>query len=106
MSIHPRAFALSIILVLFGASPAMSADRRVSKISDLAGGMPTDFHSIQAAAPAATPGDTVKVCPGQYDEQVTIGPGKNNLKLESVKKWQAAIRFPQGTGAMYSSPEA
>jgi parallel beta-helix repeat protein len=32
-----------------------------------------DFTSIQAAVNAAAPGDTIKVCPGQYNESVTVG---------------------------------
>src|SRR5687768_8350365 len=30
------------------------------------------FSTIQAAVTAATPGDTIKVCPGTYTEDVTI----------------------------------
>jgi parallel beta-helix repeat protein len=34
------------------------------------------FTSIQAAVTAAAPGDTIKVCPDQYNESVTVGkPG-------------------------------
>ena len=78
------------------ASPALATDRLVAKPTDLACGKPTAYLTIQAAVDAANPGDTVKVCPGLYQEQVTIGPGKNNVKLESVKHWQAAIRYPTG----------
>ena len=37
------------------------------------------FTSIQAAVDAAGPGDQIKVCPGTYQEQVRIGPGKDGL---------------------------
>ena len=78
------------------ASPALATDRLVAKPTDLACGKPTAYLTIQDAVDAANPGDTVKVCPGLYQEQVTIGAGKNNVKLESVKHWQAAIRYPAG----------
>jgi parallel beta-helix repeat protein len=53
-----------------------------------------DFTSIQAAVNAARPGDTIRVCPGTYREQVLIGPGKNGLTLLSEKPLQAVIQAP------------
>ena len=52
-----------------------------------------DFTSVQAAVTAASPGDTVKVCPGTYEEQVRI-EDKDKLKLESLNPEQAIIKFP------------
>src|SRR5688572_7521613 len=49
------------------------------------------FPSIQMAVTAASPGDTVKVCPGTYNEQVRITE-KDKLKLESQKPQQAVIK--------------
>ena len=43
---------------------------------------------------AAGPGDTIRVCPGTYHEQVTIPGGKNNLTLHSVSHWHAIIKAP------------
>jgi len=40
---------------------------------------PTPYTTISAAVTAANPGDTIKVCPGLYVEQVQIN--KNNLTL-------------------------
>ena len=40
--------------------------------------VPTDFPSIQAAINASNPGDTIKVLPGTYTEQLTIS---KNLKI-------------------------
>src|SRR5437867_9493225 len=43
------------------------------------------YTTIQAAVDASGPGDTVKVCPGLYEEQVQIiGHGHDKLKLESL----------------------
>lgn len=53
------------------------------------------FTTIQAAVTASGPGDTVKVCPGTYPEQVRItGHGHDKLKLESLKPLQATIQWP------------
>src|SRR6266850_6361261 len=52
------------------------------------------FTSIQAAVDAAGPGDQIKVCPGTYQEQVRIGPGKNGLLLFSQVPLQAIIKAP------------
>jgi len=50
------------------------------------------FTSIQAAEVAASAGDQIKVCPGNYAEQVRIT--KNNLTLFSQVPLQAVIRAP------------
>ena len=52
------------------------------------------FTSIQAAVDAAGPGDQIKVCPGTYQEQVRIGPGKDGLLLFSQVPLQAIIKAP------------
>jgi parallel beta-helix repeat protein len=52
------------------------------------------YTTIQAAVTAANAGDKVKVCPGTYTEQVTIGAGKDGLSLESEKPLQAIIKAP------------
>ncbi len=61
------------------------------------------YHSIQSAVVAAHPNDTILVDPGTYHEQVTIGAGKNGLKLESVRPLAAVIQAPAvltGNGAI------
>ena len=53
------------------------------------------FTSIQAAINASGPNATIKVCPGTYAEQVRIdGHLHDGLKLESLKSWQATIKWP------------
>jgi parallel beta-helix repeat protein len=88
--------ALALTAMAFGASPALAADRTVAKPTDLACGKNTPYNTIQAAVNASSAGDSIHVCPGLYREQVVIGPGKDKLKLESVRDRQAAIKFPAG----------
>lgn len=52
------------------------------------------YTTIQAAVTAAGPGDTIKVCPGTYVEQVIIPASKNGLKLRSERKEAAIIKAP------------
>ncbi|HEV3259557.1 MAG TPA: hypothetical protein VG013_22010, partial [Gemmataceae bacterium] len=77
-----------------GAGPAAAKEFRVSNN----GSCPNaDYSTIQSAVTAAGPGDTVKVCPGTYTEQVTVSAGKDGLNLESEKPLQAVIQFPMVT---------
>jgi nitrous oxidase accessory protein NosD len=48
----------------------------------------------------ANPGDTVRVAPGVYTEQVTIGAGKNDLTLRSARQLQATIKAPPAIPAL------
>jgi len=67
-----------------GAGPAMAKEIRVD--DDGAQCPNATQTSIQAAVTAADPGDKIKVCAGNYVEQVRIdGSGKNGLKLEAQK---------------------
>jgi hypothetical protein len=50
------------------------------------------FTSVQAAVDFASQNTTIKVCPGTYTEQVTVG--KNKLKLQSAEQLQAIIKAP------------
>lgn len=52
------------------------------------------YVTIQAAVNAASPGDTIRVCRGTYNEQVTIPAGKNHLTLHAVSHWHAVIKAP------------
>jgi parallel beta-helix repeat protein len=53
-----------------------------------------NYNRIQDAVNAAAPGDRINVCPGTYVEQVTIPAAKDNLRLRSVKRWEAIIKAP------------
>src|SRR6266480_399433 len=52
------------------------------------------YTSIQLAVTAAQPGDHIDVCPGTYNEQVTIPAGKDNIRLRSTRQWEAVIKAP------------
>jgi parallel beta-helix repeat protein len=84
--------AASVAALAFGASPALAKELTVD--NDKVECKKADFTSIQAAVTAAQPNDKVKVCPGTYNEQVIIGPGKDRLKLESQKPLAAVIKAP------------
>jgi parallel beta-helix repeat protein len=59
-----------------------------------------DFTAIQEAVDAAEPGDRIVVSPGTYTEQVTIGDGKDDIKLVSDRALRAVIEAPEElTGA-------
>lgn len=98
MSAVPRAIALTTAIAALAAGPASAAELKVAKPTDLSCGSPTAYPTIQAAVDAARPGDTIKVCPGLYQERVTI-QNKDNLKLVSVQHWQAQIKFPSSQAA-------
>ena len=54
--------ATTLLISLVSASPGLAATIRV----------PSDYSTIQAAADAASSGDTVEIGPGVYAEQILI----------------------------------
>jgi parallel beta-helix repeat protein len=53
------------------------------------------YQSIQQAVDDSNAGDRIKVCPGLYEEQITIPADKGGLSLFSQKRLQAVIKAPQ-----------
>jgi parallel beta-helix repeat protein len=87
---------LALLVGLFSlGSTATAAPSKVLVVDD--NGVEcrnAQYTSIQAAVNAASPGATIKVCPGTYMEQVTIPAGKNGLTLRSERKEEAIIKAP------------
>lgn len=78
-----------------GAASPAADDQHMWIVDDDRAQCPNaDFTSIQAAVLASGPNDSIKVCPGTYNEQVTIGPGHDGLRLFSEVPLQAVIRMP------------
>jgi parallel beta-helix repeat protein len=80
-----------------GAANAMAGEIRVD--DDGAQCAKAAFTTIQAAVDAAQPGDKVTVCPGTYAEQVTIGAGKDGVKVVGQKPLQAVVKAPAAMAA-------
>jgi hypothetical protein len=80
---------------LAGATSSTSSDPSMFIVDDDHAQCPNaTFTTIQAAVMASGPGDTIKVCPGTYNEQVRIGPGHDGLRLFSLVPLQAVIKMP------------
>src|SRR5437879_3865503 len=74
----------ALAMMVMGVQPAAAAgtlvvdDDGMATIADCNASAPA-YPTISAAVVAASPGDTIKVCPGLYHEQVVIN--KDNLTL-------------------------
>lgn len=84
------AFPVAAALMALGAGQAAAATLEVD--NDKVECKKAPFTSIQAAVTAASPGDSVKVCPGTYVEQVKIT--KDRLKVFSRNPGEATIKAP------------
>src|SRR5256885_2104552 len=77
-------------LVALGNSSVSAATTRWVNEADLTPTPPgtsctnAGYMTISAAVAAASPGDTIKVCPGLYAEQVTIGTNASNVVLNNL----------------------
>ena len=91
-----NSFALMASLMFALAAPAVAQTTRVvdadghATAIDCASSAATAFTSIQAAVDAAQPGDTIRICPGVYNEQVVIT--KANLALVGAGAGVTAVR--------------
>lgn len=89
---HAAVLAACTAAFAFTAGPAAAAQLTVD--DDGAECPAADTTSIQSAVTAASPGDTIRVCAGVYQEQVNIPAGKDGLKLFSTPKQAATIKAP------------
>ncbi|HXJ65821.1 MAG TPA: right-handed parallel beta-helix repeat-containing protein [Actinomycetota bacterium] len=90
------ALVVALCLVTGGSASAATTlfvDIGNASCSDVGPGTAAiPFCSIQPAVDAAAPGTTISVNPGTYAEQVTVGPGKNGVKL--IANGAATIAAP------------
>lgn len=84
------ASAVAVAAMALGPGQAFAATLEVD--DDKVQCKKAPFTSIQAAVTAASPGDSIKVCPGTYTEQVTVN--KDGLKLFSRNPLAAIIKAP------------
>jgi hypothetical protein len=100
--------SLAVMLMALGAGPAAAVTRVVDNTPAAKCKTPTpnvpanNFTAIQPAIQASNPNDTVLVCPGTYEELVTIkrntgGTVLNGLKLSSHATHAAIIKAPGST---------
>src|SRR5712691_1533604 len=76
--------SIALAIMVLGAQPTAAATTLVVDDDGMASAADCNattvaYPTISAAVAAASPGDTIKVCPGLYNEQVMID--KNNLTL-------------------------
>lgn len=108
MSIQRRigpAVALAVLAAsLTVAAPAAAASTIVvaadgqAAVNDCAAttAAPT---SIQAAVDAAAPGTTILVCPGSYTGLVSVGAGKDGIRIVATQPFAAKVRVPASSSA-------
>jgi parallel beta-helix repeat protein len=84
--------ASTLVVGVLAVGPAQALGATLEVDDDKVECKKAPFTSIQAAVTAASPGDSIKVCPGTYTEQVKIT--KDGLKLFSRNPLAAVIKAP------------
>jgi Periplasmic copper-binding protein (NosD) len=87
MSRNVLTFVRAIAFVAVVSTPFLARAATTLVVGQGASCPNAQFSKIQDAVNAASPGDTIQICPGQYDEQVTI-----DKKLEVDGNNGAVIR--------------
>jgi parallel beta-helix repeat protein len=95
---------LTLGAVISGSAATLTVD------DDFAQCPGAQYNSIQAAVVAAKPGDTINVCPGTYQEQVSITKNLNVQGVNIANQGMALIKpnavAPNSTGLVSGSPVA
>jgi hypothetical protein len=104
---YSAGLATLIAALTFTTATAAAATTRAvdddgkAKPNDCAANTPAT-PTIQAAVTASSAGDTIVVCPGTYQEQVTVPAGKDRLTLISSQRRQAVIKAPATSNTTYT----
>lgn len=92
-------FLAAAVAIAALAGPAAAASPTVRYVDDdgSAGMTACDGtravpQRIQAALDAARPGDVIRVCPGAYEEQLSVTTP--DVRIRSVRPWQAVVTTP------------
>jgi len=91
--------AILLLAIVAVGMPSPSAAAAASAVLTV----PTQYATIQAAVDAANPGDTIKVKPGTYAEQVSIG---KDLSITGASAGSTQVRAPAvlAQGALGKKP--
>lgn len=93
------ALSIGALMVLaVGTAPAAAASPQTRMVDDdghasngNCGGSAAAYSTIQSAISASHAGDTIKVCGGDYTENLTVRAAKDNITIVSTQPWQARI---------------
>src|SRR6266403_3579936 len=85
-------FCLALVMLLGLGGQAFASTVTVG----LCAGPGTHYTTIQLAVNAVSPGDTVKVCPGNYPEQVSINKNLTVIGIASGTSDAAVVVVPAG----------